>query len=127
MVFGKELIVDLDNCKVDLSDINGINDLINEMCHIGNMTKKGNPLIEYFEDNEFNRDRDIVGYSICQVISLSNITFHLNDISRTVYINFFTCGDLKIDETMEVIINYFKPEKNKFIVITRDAKTINFF
>lgn len=127
MVFGKELIVDLDDCKADLSDINGINDLINEMCHIGNMKRKGDILIEYFEDNEFNRDRDIVGYSICQIISLSNITFHLNDISRTVYINFFTCGNLKINETMKVIINYFKPEKNKFIVITRDAKTINFF
>jgi hypothetical protein len=39
-------------------------------------------LLEYFEDNEYNRERDIVGYSVVQIISLSNITNHINEISK---------------------------------------------
>jgi S-adenosylmethionine/arginine decarboxylase-like enzyme len=62
------------------------------------MKKKGDTVFEYFEDNEYNRERDIVGYSVVQVISLSSIVLHLDDISRTCYIDIFTCGDLKLDD-----------------------------
>ncbi len=125
--FGRELLIDLDDCSGEITNIKSLNKLIDDICLIGGMSRKGEPLIEYFPDDDFNRERDIVGYSICQIISLSNITFHINEISKTVYINYFTCGDLKVDETMEVIRNYFKAKKEKFMIVTRDAKTINFF
>ena len=125
-VFGRELFIDLDDCNGDLTNINDINKLIDDICLIGGMSRKGKPLIEYFPDNDYNHSLDITGYSICQIISLSNITFHINEISKTVYINYFTCGDLKVDETLEVIRNFFKPKKDKFMIVTRDAKTINF-
>lgn len=127
MVFGHHLVIDLDDCKGDITNIANLNLLIDDICFIGNMTRKGEPLIEYFPDDDYNRQRDIVGYSICQIISLSNITFHINEISRTVYIDYFTCGNINIDKTMDIILSYFKPKKNKFMTITRDAKTINFF
>jgi len=126
MVFGFELFVDLDDCGGDICDIKSLNKLIDDICLIGGMTRKGDPLIEYFPDDDFNRERDIVGYSICQIISLSNITFHINEISKTVYINYFTCGDMKVNETLEVIREYFKPTREKFMIVTRDAKINNF-
>lgn len=126
MVFGRELFIDLDDCRGDICDIKGLNKLIDDICLIGGMSRKGDPLIEYFEDNDFNRERDIVGYSICQIISLSNITFHINEISKTVYINYFTCGEMKFNETLEVIREYFKPKNSKFMIVTRDAKINNF-
>ena len=56
------------------------------------MKKKGDTVFEYFPDNDYNRIRDIVGFSVVQVISLSSITLHFNDISKTAYIDVFTCG-----------------------------------
>ena len=49
------------------------------------MKRKGKLIVETFEENEFNIENDLVGFSIVQIISLSNITLHINFISRTVY------------------------------------------
>jgi S-adenosylmethionine/arginine decarboxylase-like enzyme len=88
------------------------------------MKRKGDLIVEIFEDNEFNRIRDIVGYSIVQIISLSNITIHINFISRTVYFDFFTCGELLDSKVIKIFQSYFKPEITKKIIIYRDATEI---
>jgi S-adenosylmethionine/arginine decarboxylase-like enzyme len=88
------------------------------------MTRKGDLIIEVFEDNEFNRIRDIVGYSVVQIISLSNITIHINFISKTVYLDFFTCGELNDSKVIKLFQNYFKPEITKKIIIYRDATDV---
>ena len=86
------------------------------------MKKKGNTLFEYFEDNEFNRCRDIVGFSVVQVISLSSIVLHLNDISKTGYIDIFTCGDIIEHDVIECINKYFSPSSINKLMILRDSK-----
>lgn len=122
---GKELIVDLKGCKSDFNDINLYLTFINHLCFANGMKKKGDALVEYFPDNDFNRERDIVGYSICQIISLSNITIHLNEISKSVYINFFTCGEINENETFKLIDSYFKPDQYKKIILIRNCEKSN--
>jgi len=85
------------------------------------MEKKGETIFEYFEDNKFNRDNDLVGYSVCQIISLSNIVLHINFISKTIYFDFFTCGSLKTDLIHSLFMNYFNPKTIKKIILNRDA------
>ena len=51
--------------------------------------------------NDYNRIRDIVRFSVVQVISLSSITLHLNDISKTAYIDVFTCSNIDVDKVIE--------------------------
>ena len=89
------------------------------------MKKKGETVFEYFEDNDYNRERDIVGWSVVQIISLSSIVIHINEISRTLYLDVFTCGDL--DELMVTLLlsEYFRPRKIKKQMITRDARKLN--
>ena len=89
------------------------------------MKKKGETLFDYFEDNDDNRELDIVGWSVVQIISLSSIVIHINEISRTVYLDVFTCGDLE-DLTVTLLFSeIFKPKKIKKQIITRDAKSLN--
>jgi S-adenosylmethionine/arginine decarboxylase-like enzyme len=125
MVFGAHLILDANNCDEEkIKDIDHINNFIDDLLILGNMKRKGDLIVEIFEDNEFNRIRDIVGYSIVQIISLSNITIHINFISRTVYFDFFTCGELLDSKVIKIFQSYFKPEITKKIIIYRDATEI---
>jgi S-adenosylmethionine/arginine decarboxylase-like enzyme len=125
MVFGSHLILDANNCDEEkIKDLENINNFITGLCELGNMKRKGNLIVEEFEDNEFNREKDIVGYSVVQIISLSNITIHINFISKTVYLDFFTCGDLFDSKVIKLFQNYFKPEITKKIIIYRDATDV---
>jgi len=125
MVFGTHLILDANKCdEIKIKDLENINDFIMGLCEIGNMKRKGNLIVEEFEDNEFNRDNDLVGYSIVQIISLSNITLHINFISKTIYFDFFTCGEVLESKIIKLFKYHFEPEITKKIIIYRDAKDI---
>ena len=86
------------------------------------MKKVGETIFEYFEDHDYNRERDIVGYSVVQIISLSNITIHINEISKTVYLDVFTCGDFDDTKIGLIFSDYFQAQKIKKRILTRDAK-----
>ncbi len=121
MVFGHHLIIDANECSGEIRSIEKITDFIDDLCEIGQMKKKGDLIIEEFEENQFNINNDLVGYSIVQIISLSNITIHINFISRTIYFDFFTCGKIKEGLIVALFKNYFNPKTIKKIIVNRDA------
>lgn len=121
MVFGKHLIIDANECEGEIRDKQHIQNFINDLCELSKMKKKGETQFIYFEDNDYNRYRDIVGWTITQVISLSNITIHINELSRTIYFDFFTCGEIKEDLINVLFQNYFRPKQIKKIILNRDA------
>ena len=123
--FGKHFIIDADDCLGELKERKHIQEFIDVLVSKIDMKKKGETVFEYFEDNDYNRERDIVGWSVVQIISLSSIVIHINEISRTLYLDVFTCGDL--DELMVTLLlcEYFRPKKIKKQMITRDAGNLN--
>ena len=123
--FGKHFIIDADDCLGELKERKHIQEFIDVLVSKLDMKKKGETVFEYFEDNDYNRERDIVGWSVVQIISLSSIVIHINEISRTMYLDVFTCGDL--DELMVTLLlsEYFRPKKIKKQMITRDARKLN--
>lgn len=121
-IFGQELIMDAYNCDSYLDSRDYIQLFIDELVLKTGMKKKGNTIFEYFEDNEYNRERDIVGFSVVQIISLSNITLHINEISKSIYLNFFTCGELNDELVVKIFKYYFNPEHFRISVLERDAK-----
>ena len=121
-IFGQELLLDAYNCQGFLNKKEYIQLFIDELVLKTGMKKKGKTIFEYFEDNEYNRERDIVGYSVVQIISLSNITLHINEISKSVYLNFFTCGELNDKLVVKIFKNYFHPEHFRISIVERDAK-----
>ena len=121
-IFGQELLLDAYNCQGNINNKNYIQLFIDELVLKSGMKKKGNTIFEYFEDNEYNRERDIVGYSVIQVITLSNITLHINEISKSIYLNFFTCGNLFSDLVVDIFKKYFDPDHFRISILERDAK-----
>ncbi len=123
MVFGKHIIIDANECNENkIKDLDNIKYFIDVLCKVGNMEKKGDLIIELFPENDFNIKNDLVGYSIVQIISLSNITLHINFISKTVYFDYFTCSkDLKENEVINLFTNCFNPKTIKKIILQRDA------
>ena len=120
--FGKELILDCDDCQGNITSKDIIQEFIDILVKELDMKKKGETIFEYFENNPYNQERDIVGYSVVQIISLSNITLHINEISKTVYLNLFTCGNMNEDKVVFLFNNYFRPIKVKKQLLIRDAK-----
>ena len=121
--FGVHYILDADNCEGEIKDRKHIQDFIDTLISKLGMKKKGETVFEYFEDNDYNRERDIVGWSVVQIISLSNITIHINEISRTIYLDVFTCGELD-DLTVSLLFSdFFKATKMKKQIIYRDARS----
>ena len=121
MPWGYHLIIDANECSGNITDIDNFENFIDDLCRIGEMKRKGELIVEEFEDNEYNRERDIVGYSIVQIISLSNITLHINWVSKSIYFDFFTCGDLDEKLIISVFKTYFNPKSIKKIFLKRDA------
>lgn len=68
--FGTHLILDADCCEGNITDKNHIQEFINQLVAKLGMKKMGDTQFIYFEDNSYNRERDIVGYSVFQCISL---------------------------------------------------------
>ena len=125
MVFGKHLIIDANLCcEENIKNLEKIKAFIDDLCEIGKMEKKGDLVVEVFPETKFNIENDLVGYSICQIISLSNITLHINFISRTIYMDFFTCGALKTDLIGVLFNNYFNFNK-KYVYNLIFKKLIN--
>ena len=121
--FGVIFMIDADQCGGNITNKDHIQAFINTLVEKMGMTKKGDTIYQYFPDNEYNRERDIVGFSVVQIISLSNITLHINEISKTIYLDVFTCGSL--DETVVSLLfsDFFKPKKMKKQRFIRDAKS----
>ena len=121
MPFGYHLILDSIVESNKLNDREYIQKFINELVKDLKMNKMGDTVFIYFEDNEYNRKRDIVGYTVFQCISLSNITMHINEISKTIYLDVFSCST--VDETLVSILftDYFKCKTMKKRMIERDA------
>jgi S-adenosylmethionine/arginine decarboxylase-like enzyme len=123
--WGKHLIIDANQCLGSITSIDNINGFITDLCRVGGMTKKGKMIVETFPDNQYNRERDLVGYSVVQIISLSNITLHINFISKTIYMDWFTCGKLEEDKVINLFRYYFRPETIKTILLNREAIDAN--
>jgi len=121
MVSAKHLIIDANDCQGDITNREYIQKFINHLCELGKMEKIGETIFEYYEDTPFNRQNDLIGYSVVQIISISNITIHINFLSKTLYFDFFTCGALKTDLIHSLFLNYFHPKTIKKIILQRDA------
>jgi len=68
--FGIHFILDADQCEGDLQDKKHIQSFIDTLVDKLEMKKKGETVFEYFEDNDYKRDRDI-----CGLVCGSNYSF----------------------------------------------------
>lgn len=118
--FGSLLIYDCKNCKGEINDKKILSSFLDNLVEgIMNM-KIINKTFEWFDDNSYNRQRNLVGYSITAIISLSSITIHICSQLKTAYIDIFTCCNIDENDKnkiLDLIKKVFKPDliKGKYI------------
>lgn len=124
--FGWLSVYDLKNCKGDINNRLLLSNFLEVLVeNIMGMNIIGIPQYEYFEDNEFNRERDLIGYSITCIISLSSITIHICELSKTAYIDIFSCCELNDEldnQIFNLIKSIFEPDEIRGKIIRRGVK-----
>ena len=121
--FGTLLIFDCKNCRGEINDKQTIQTLIDDMVETMEMKKVGETIFEWFDMNEFNIENDLVGYSVCQIISMSSITIHICSLSKRVYLDCFTCCQINeelINRLSNLITWSFTPETIEKKIINRN-------
>ena len=124
MNFGTLLIFDLKDIEsINSKDKDKLNELLHIMVYdIMKMKIIGSPIFEYFEDNEYNHNKGLTGFSATCIISLSSITLHICDIQKTAYIDIFTCCELNDEMTFNInntLKEFFEPSQIKRKIINR--------
>lgn len=121
-MWGFECIIDAKDCDVAcIQSIENIQGFIDELILKTDMKKMGPLHSFYLGDNEYNRSKDIVGYSICQFIQTSSIVAHFCETSKTMYLNFFSCKPFDTKDVKDLVTKYFKTKSMKDFYLTRDA------
>lgn len=61
------------------------------------------------------------GYTLVQLIETSDITCHFIEETNDMYLDIFSCKEYDIHVAMDVIKQFFNPEKTKTHFILRQA------
>lgn len=101
--YGKELILDLHGCNLDVYDVEYIQDFFDALCEIIDMEQVE---AHFWEDRE-SKELHLRGVSAIQFIKTSNVTIHAIELMQQVYINVFSCADFETSDVEEVCLDYF--------------------
>ena len=116
--WGIELIVNLSSCDKDkIIDEENIKNFIKSLVKKIKMESWGEPLLQHFATH----DEEKAGYSFCQMITTSAITGHLVDLNGNAFINIFSCKEFDASDAVDVIKEFFNPQKISVEFIERWA------
>lgn len=113
--YGKEIIIDLIGCDVDRMKQENLDIFFVELADLAKMERVQEPY--YWE--ETSNIPHLKGMSGVQFIKTSNILIHTLDITKTAYINFFSCKDFDVKKVISFVKKFFKAKQLNYIVITR--------
>jgi hypothetical protein len=117
--WGLEILVDCSECDPQsIRSIDHIEAFITELCQKTEMKKWGK--LHCLEDDEYNRDHDIVGYSVCQSIQTSSIVGHFCETTNSMYLDFFSCKHFKDTDVIDLVCQYFAPKSIRHRCFERD-------
>ncbi len=114
--YGKELIIDLHDCKnTHLFNRKDLKLFFEKLCNFIDMKRCDLHFWDYMGyDEEYKKAPvHLKGTSAIQFISTSNITLHTLDVMKRVYLNIFSCKNFNSKKAEEFCRNYF------------DAKVVN--
>ncbi len=108
--YGKELIIDIHNCKTD-SFIRGyLHMYCVKLCLLIKMQRGPLHFWDYKNHPEEYKKAPphLKGTSVIQFISTSNITIHSLDDLKRVYLNIFSCKDFNVSKTLKFSQKFFR-------------------
>lgn len=115
--WGQHLILDCKKGNINVSSRDMIYSFIKELVPAIDMQAYGEPQIVHFAQHDPSK----AGYTLVQLIETSSITCHFVDMSGDFYLDVFSCKEVPVEKTIDVVNKYFNPEKIKQHFISRQA------
>ena len=119
-MYGKELILDLDNCDPGTFTRESIERFFVDLCVDIGMERCEMHFWDYEDPAEKQAAPDhLAGTSAIQFITTSNVTIHTLDRLGEVYLNIFSCKDFDASEVEKVAREWFAGRTTGKTVIQR--------
>jgi len=107
----KHMVMDLKDCKVDLSSLSNIKTYLSYICMALELTPRGAPLIDTFGGQPN-------GITALQILSTSSISIHTYPEHRSCNIDIFACSDFNQRVALKLSLAFFQ-SKGVFKMIER--------
>jgi len=91
-----------------------VTDLVSEI----DMIAYGDPQVIHFGEKEI----DLAGYTVIQLIETSNIMAHFCDVTGDAYIDVFSCKEYDYQTVIDHINMWFAPENIIHTILNRSAR-----
>jgi S-adenosylmethionine decarboxylase len=116
MVFGVEVVLDVDKCNPDtLDDEAAIRRYAGDLVDLLGMNAYGEPLTPHFGHG----DPRTAGFSLLQWIETSSILGHFSPHLRRAHLNIFSCQDFDTGAAAAFTASFFGGEIGQLIEIVR--------
>jgi S-adenosylmethionine/arginine decarboxylase-like enzyme len=106
MTYGQELIIDIHECDLtNLSSRSDIEDFCNEICDVLDMNKGPLHFWDYegFPQEYKDAPPHLKGITAIQFLTTSNLTIHILDELKSVYLNIFSCKSFDSKKVIEYV------------------------
>jgi S-adenosylmethionine decarboxylase len=115
--WGYHLILDLTKCNDNIDDEDQIEQFLRDLVKALEMKAIGDPIIFRVDSQKEGR-----GISALQLIETSNIAIHTDDgDEHSAYIDVFSCAPYQPETVINLIDQYFEPQKIEKLFLLRDA------
>lgn len=107
--YGKELILDLNDCDIKTFTRESIGAYFDQLCELIDMDAQDR---HFWDDEglppeECQTDPKTKGISAVQFILTSTIVIHTLELPKSAYINIFSCKDFDEDEALDFTVEWF--------------------
>ena len=118
MYWGYHLLLDCGECNITaITSEDTIKKFIADLVSSIDMVAIGEPWIARTAIGQPDKE----GFSVYQLIVTSNISAHIVDESRQIYLDVFSCKPYDIDTVKEIVQKWFGPKSIKQNYIKRNA------
>ena len=118
--YGKELILDLHDCNLELFNEKDLTRFFVELCDLIGMQREQLNFWGYDDPEEkAAAPPHLKGITAVQFMLTSNITIHTLDDLKAVYLNIFSCKNFNAMKTASFCKDYFKGNIVNRVILER--------
>ena len=121
MAYGKELILDLEQCDVSKFTRESLREFFKRLCKLIGMKRSRLYFWDYEGDDKGRQEAPahLAGITAVQFIQTSDIRIHTLDKLGTIYVNIFSCGELDTDLATKFTSDFFSGVVKSSQVVNR--------
>lgn len=121
MPYGKELILDMHECKPETFNRKSLDQFFTELCELIDMEKCD---VHFWDDvdvppEEQQTDPKTKGTSAVCFILTSSIVVHTLDELKSAYVNIFSCKDFNVETVHSFCLEHFRGKVVNREIISR--------